>query len=296
MEEEELKSYLKAGKIASETLEYGVSLVKAHSKLADVAQSIEERIISSGAEMAFPVNISINDIAAHYTPKLNDELAFGEDDVVKVDVGVHVDGYIADTAKTVDLSGEHGKMCEANERALDEALKLVRPGASVSKIGETVQAVLSKAGYKPIENLTGHEVKRHDLHAGLSIPNIKVPYNWEIEEGMVLAIEPFATVGAGHVIESPKAEIYSQVSEGRTRLMEARTILKEIQARKMLPFAARWYAGKVSPIKLNLVLTQLTQAGILRAYPPLHDRAAGVVSQFEHTVVVTGDGCKITTK
>jgi len=295
METETLGSYRKAGKIASEALSFGAKLIKPGVKLLDVAEEIEKKVTDEGAGIAFPVNISLNDAAAHYTPKYADTAVFGGKDIVKLDVGVHVDGYIADTATTVDLSGKYGKMLDANRKALDEAIKLVKPGTSVSSIGETVQSILSAAGYKPIENLTGHELKQYDLHAGLSVPNIKVPYDWEIKEDMVLAIEPFATDGAGHVIESRNAEIYSVESERPLRLREARALMAEVSERQGMPFAARWYGKKISPLRLHLTLQQMVQIGILRAYPPLHDRAKGMVSQFEHTIIVTSDGCEVTT-
>ncbi|MBD3388881.1 MAG: type II methionyl aminopeptidase [Candidatus Altiarchaeales archaeon] len=297
MDDKELKAYNKAGEIASEVLSHGAKMIKPGVKCLEVAEKIESRVRDEfKAEMAFPTNISVNDVAAHYTPKHDDNFEFSEDQVVKLDVGVHVDGYIADTATTVDLTGEYGKMLEANELALEEAIKVVEPGVSVRKIGETVQSILNKAGFKPVENLTGHELKQYDLHAGLSVPNIKVPYEWTLEEGMALAFEPFATDGAGHVIESTTAEIYSLLDEKPTRMREARMLLKAVREREALPFAARWYAGKINPMKLNLVLNQLTQAEILKAYTPLHDRGKGMVSQYEHTLVVTDDGCVVTTK
>jgi methionyl aminopeptidase len=296
METDELKSYKKAGKIAAQTLEWAAKQIKPGVKCLDIARNIEKRFEKEGVESAFPVNISINDAAAHYTPKHQDKAEFTEKDIVKLDIGVHIDGYIADTATTVDLTGEYSKMAEANEHALEEAIKAIKPGASVSKVGETVQEILVKAGYKPIENLTGHELKQYDLHAGLSIPNIKVPYDWKIEEGMALAIEPFATDGAGHVIESKHAEIYSVETEKPTRMREARSLLKSISTREGLPFAARWYCNKMTPMKLSIVLNQLTAQEVLKAYPPLHDRAKGMVSQFEHTLIVTEDGCIVTTK
>jgi methionyl aminopeptidase len=295
MEDEALQSYRKAGKIASETLSWAAKLIKPGVKYLAVTSKIEERLATEGAGSAFPVNISINDAAAHYTPKYNDLGAFTEKDLVKLDIGVHVGGYIADTATTVDLTGEYGKMMEANKRALAEALKLVKPGLSVSRIGETVQGILQSAGYKPIENLTGHELKQYELHAGLSIPNIRVPYDWQLKEGMVLAFEPFATDGAGHVIESRGAEIYSVVSERPTRMREARLLLDAVEERQGMPFASRWYADVIPPIKMGLVLSQLTQQGILKAYPPLHDRGKGMVSQFEHTLIVTDGGCEVIT-
>ncbi|MFH0862461.1 MAG: type II methionyl aminopeptidase [Candidatus Altiarchaeota archaeon] len=296
METEALKSYRNAGKVASETLAWASKLIKPGVKLIDVSNKIEERFAKEEVGSAFPVNISINDAAAHYTPKFNDPAAFTDKDLVKLDIGVHVDGYIADTAVTVDLTGEYGKMMDANKKALEEATKLVKPGVSVSSIGETVQSILAKAGYKPIENLTGHELKQYDLHAGLSIPNIKVPYDWKLEEGMVIALEPFATDGAGHVIESRNAEIYSVLDERPTRIREARQLLSEVEDRQGMPFAARWYGKMMPPMKLILTLNQLSQQGILKSYPPLHDRGKGMVSQFEHTLIVTEDGCEVTTR
>jgi methionyl aminopeptidase len=163
-------------------------------------------------------------------------------------------------------------------------------------VGEVVQETISSAGFKPIENLTGHEVKQYNLHAGLSIPNIKVPYNWKIEEGMVLALEPFATDGYGRVVESKKPEIYSLVGRKPTRSKEARVIMDEVEERKSLPFAERWFSGKINPLKISLAFSELTSKKILRAYPPLHEVKKGVVSQFEHTVIVTGEGCEVITR
>jgi len=296
MDEKELESYRKAGKSAHKILHAASRLIKPGVTYLEVTEKVEKMAEDDGVGIAFPVNISINDAAAHYTAKDKDPGVFTDKDLVKLDIGVHVDGYIADTALTVDLTGEYGKMTEANERALEEALKLVKPGVSVSRIGETVQSILQKAGYRPIENLTGHELKQYDLHAGLSVPNIAVPYDWEVKEGMVLAIEPFATDGAGHVIESRHAEIYSVIDAKPTRLKEARDLLDMMEERKGMPFASRWCAKKINPMKLNLVLNQLTQSGILRAYPPLHDKGKGMVSQFEHTLIVTEKGCEIITK
>jgi len=296
MEEKELNAYRKAGKIASEVREWSKSLVKEGAKILDIAEKIESKIKELGGEFAFPVNICINDITAHYTPSFQDNILIQAGDVISVDLGVHIDGFIADTAYTVDLSGNYGKMLETNELALENAISLIRAGTSVSDTGAIVQRTITDAGYKPIENLTGHEVKQFDLHAGLSIPNIKVPYDWKIEEGMVLALEPFATDGYGRVIESKNAEIFSLLDSKPTRLREARILLKEIEPRKELPFAERWFARKINPLRLSLALRNLVSDEILKAYPILHEKEKGVVSQFEHTVIVTGDGCEVTTK
>jgi len=296
MDDEELEKYKKAGAIARDVREWSKSLVKPGAKLFDIADKIESRIKDAGAGLAFPVNVCVNDITAHYTPKAGEENVLGESDLVSVDLGVHVDGFIADTAYSLDFSGEYGRMLEANEASLTEALKLIKPGVSVSAIGEAVQKIITDAGYKPIENLTGHEIKQYNLHAGLSIPNIPVPYDWKIQEDMALAIEPFATDGYGRVVESKRVEIYSLLSPKPTRMREARLLLSEVSEREALPFAARWYAEKINPMKLYLILNDMTGKEILKSYPALHEREGGRVSQFEHTVVVTGDGCEVTTE
>lgn len=296
MDDEALGKYRDAGTMASEIREWSKGLVKPGAALLEIADAIEERIQKDGGEWAFPVNVCLNDVAAHYAPKHNDDAVIAEGDLVTVDLGVHIEGCIADTAYTVDLSGERGDLLAANQEALDAVLAEIRPGQSVQRLGEIVQTLLAERGYRPIENLTGHEVKEYDLHAGLSIPNIKVPYDWEIEEDMVLAIEPFATTGAGRVIESQRAEIYSLIERKPTRMREARKLLSAVKGRRELPFAARWYAGDINSMRLGLALNDLVAKNILRSYPTLHEKSGAAVSQFEHTVIVTADGCEVTTK
>ncbi|MFH0859978.1 MAG: type II methionyl aminopeptidase [Candidatus Altiarchaeota archaeon] len=294
MEEKVLESYRKAGGIAKEVREWSRSLVKADASILEIAERIEAKIRET-ADVAFPTNICINDVTAHYTPKFDDKTTLSKKDVVSVDLGVHVDGYIADTAYTVDLSGNYSKLLDANRKALQESIELVKPGESVNTIGGAVQRIITGAGFKPIENLTGHEVRQYDLHAGLHIPNIRVPYDWKIEEDMVLALEPFATDGYGRVVESKYAEIYSLMGMKPTRLKEARILMNEVEPREGLPFAARWYSKKINPLRFNLALKEMVSKGILREYPTLHEKEKGIVSQFEHTVLVTSDGCEVLT-
>ncbi len=296
MEDTELKSYRSAGKIAAKVREWSKSLIKENAKIREIAEKIEGKILESGGEIAFPVNICINDITAHYTPKWNDSTILTGRDVISVDIGVHIDGFIADTAYTIDLSGDYGRMRGVNEKALETAISIIKPEISVAEIGKEVQRIIKDAGFKPIENLTGHEVKQYDLHAGISIPSIEVPYNWKIKEGMVLAIEPFVTNGYGRVIESKQAEIFSLEKIKPTRMQESRLILNEIEKRRKLPFAERWFAKKINPLKLDLVFRELLSNKILKAYPVLHEKEKGIVSQFEHTVIVTKDGCEVITK
>jgi len=292
---EEFEKYKKAGKIASEIREWSKGLIKPGAKALDIAESIEKRILDN-AEIAFPLNISLNDNAAHYTPSYNDTLTLNEEDLVTIDMGVHVDGYIADTAYTIDLSGKNEKLVEASKEGLRIAIETIKPGISVSKVGEAIEKTIKSYGFKPIENLTGHELKPYVLHAGLAIPNIKVPYDWKVEEGMALAIEPFATDGSGRVIESKNAEIFSFLAQKPTRMREGKILLQEVEKRKGLPFAERWYAKKMHPLKLKMVLKELVDREALHSYPVLHEREKGLVSQAEHTILITKDGCEVTTE
>ena len=295
MDDEELSKYRAAGKIAKEVRDWSRGLIKPGARIFDIAEKIEARIFEQKGELAFPVNICINDVTAHYTPKYNDTISLKDSDVVSIDLGVHVDGFIADTAYSIDLGGKHGIMLEVNRKALEKVVEKIRPNVSVRELGSTVYDFVTKSGFKPIENLTGHEVKRYDLHAGISIPNIPVPYDWKLEEGMTLAVEPFVTNGCGRVVESRHVNIYSLLENKPTRIPEARALLKEVESREKLPFAERWYAKKINPLKLPLAVQELLSKRAIRSYPTLHEKEKGVVTQFEHTMIVTKDSCEVIT-
>ena len=295
MRMEGLEEYRKAGKIASEVREWSKSMIKPGAKALDVAEAIEERIKENGAGIAFPCNVSLNDIAAHYTPPAKDTLTFSENDLVTIDLGAHIDGYIADTAYTIDLSGENSDLVEASEAALEAAISKVRAGVSVSDIGEAVENEIRSQGFKPIENLTGHQLENMSLHAGIAIPNIKVPFDKQLEEGMAFAIEPFATNGRGRVIEGNRTEIYSYLRTVPTRSQEGKKLIQFAEEREGLPFPERWFKD-MNQFKLKMALRELTQRDALHGYPVLHEAQKGLVSQAEHTVIVEKDGCSVTTK
>ncbi|RLG56859.1 MAG: type II methionyl aminopeptidase, partial [Candidatus Hydrothermarchaeota archaeon] len=197
MKEESLSYYKKAGEIAKEVLEEGLKKIKPGVKLLEVAEFVEARIIEKGGKPAFPCNISVNEIAAHYSPTAWDERTFEKGDLVKLDIGVHVNGYIADVAKSIDLGnkGENKKLIEASEEALKNAIDMIKPGVKTSEIGETIEETIKGFGFVPVSNLTGHQLQRWRLHGGMFIPNVKIRGGEEIKEGDVIAIEPFATNG-----------------------------------------------------------------------------------------------------
>lgn len=292
-----LDKYITAGRIAREARELGVSLVKENKKLFDVAEKIERKIVELGGELAFPVNISIDSIAAHYTPVPGDQLTFKKGQVVKLDIGVHVDGYIADTAVTVEVgTNSHKELITASLEALNKALAEVRPGVSISLLGEIIENTIKSYGYQPVVNLTGHSLGRWNLHAGKSIHNMKVSTSGRLDAGDVIAIEPFATNGSGRVINSKNSDIYKLMTPKPVRLRTGREILKEIINKyKTLPFARRWFINKYGLARTSMALKQLVSWDVLYQYPILRDQEGGTVSQAEHTVIVTDEPI-VTTK
>ncbi len=257
--------------------------------LLTVAEFTENLIREKGGEPAFPVNISRNDEAAHATPSFNDKTVFGKD-MVKLDIGVHIDGYIADTAVTVDLSG-NPKLVEAAQVALENALKFIHAGVNTSEIGGVVEDTIGSFGFKPIINLTGHGLEQYIQHAPPTIPNKRMPHSVVLEEGDIVAIEPFATDGAGKIHDAGNAEIYHLISNRPVRHPSARALLQEIEKYKTLPFAKRWLGERV-----DFALVQLVKAGVIQPYPVLKEIKGGLISQAEHTILVTADGCEVITK
>ncbi|NYT06445.1 MAG: type II methionyl aminopeptidase [Methanomicrobiales archaeon] len=286
-----LASYTKAGAIAKTMVTRAAGMVRPGESILELVDTIEEAVRETGAALAFPLNISRNEDAAHDTAGPGDERVFMPGDLVKVDLGVHVDGYIADTAVTVDL-GDNGGLVEASKAALERAISLVRPGVSAGELGAAIQDEIERRGYRPVANLTGHGLARYSLHEAPTIPNIAMQGGSVLEPGMVFAIEPFATTGTGRVSESQRIEIFRQQAVRPVRMPTAKKLIENVRPRSGLPFARRWIPGN----KVDLAIATLRRSQILHAFPVLHDVAGSLVSQAEHTVIVTDDGCLVTTR
>lgn len=290
MKEEIFDRYMQAGAAAKKILSEGAQRIQVGASLLDVADFVENSILEAGFGIAFPVNISLNEAAAHDTPSPDDTRTFAKGDMVKLDLGVHLDGYIADTACTVDL-GDQQLLCEASIVARDAAIAAVRPGVTIGALGTLVAHEIKSRGFLPVANLTGHGLDQYCLHKGPNVPSIPGSGGAVLEEGMVLAIEPFATTGTGFVHDGRREEIFSQLVRRPVRLPAARKILKEIEGRNGMPFARRHVHVKSA----DLALSRLIHDGIIRSYPVLSDVPGSYVSQAEHTMIVTGDGCIVTT-
>ncbi len=289
---------LRAGKIASRVRKYAAEKIKPGIRVYDFCEDVERKIYDEGGKPAFPCNISINNVAAHYTPYIGDESVIPDKSVVKIDVGVHVDGYIADTAVTVSFDPKYDDLLLAVETALERAIEIIKPGIRVSKIGEVIERAIKSYGYRPIRNLSGHSIERYNLHSGVSIPNVRDMFNIsKIASGHVYAIEPFGTNGVGYVVEGRNAYIYSLVKEKRVKDELGRIVLENIKKKyDGLPFAERWLRNVIPERnKLLEILKGLVKSKILHAYPVLLEATGGVVAQFEHTVLVLEREVVVTT-
>ena len=291
MEPDVLEKYRKAGSILNSVIQDAKRKVDVDVPLIEVAEFVEGSIRSRGAQPAFPCNLSLNRMAAHFTPGPKDQSTFGES-MVKLDIGVHVDGYIADAAVTVDLSG-HPELVEASKAALDAAIELVSPGVNTAQLGAAIENAIAGYGFKPVANLTGHGLQRFSAHDEPIIPNKAIDQGATLKEGDIIAIEPFATDGSGRISESSIVEIFGFSGRRPVRSPQAREVLKEIMEQySTLPFARRWLTGG----RIDYSLTQLLRSGIIHSYPVLWEVEGALVSQAEHTVIVLSEGCEVTTR
>lgn len=288
---EKYEKHREAGQILATVREAAVERVEVGTSHLDLAEAAEDHIRDLGGKPAFPVNISTDEEAAHATPGPDDEVTVGEE-MINLDIGVHVDGWLADTAVTVDHSG-HPDLTEASEQALEAALEVIEPGVQTGKIGAEIEDVIEGYGYKPVVNLTGHGLGHFKQHVEPNIPNRAVQQGVELEIGDVIAIEPFATDGTGKVNEGATEEIFALENEGSIRDRGARQALQQITEEfRTLPFARRW----LDIPRAQMALRRLKQGDIVHGYPVLKEDEGYLVSQKEHTVIVTSSGCEVTTK
>ena len=294
-----LESYLKAGKIASEVREIARSKNHVGSTLFQICETVESQIRDRNGAPAFPVNVSLNEIAAHYTAEPNDSTEVREGDVLKIDVGVHVDGYIADTAVTVCYDPSYEALVRAAESALGEAVRMSRANTKASDIGKAIEESIVKSGYRPIQNLSGHSLQQYTVHAGKSIPNIWTRgSSFSLLANEAYAIEPFVTTRDGQcvVYEGKVRNIFGISSRKPSRDSEADEMLALIWSRyKTLPFALRWLLDRYDEKQARRIVENLVKKKNLHAYPILVEGQGRKVVQAEHTVIPSESGTTVIT-
>ena len=280
--------YKKAGSILSEALSYGEKLIKVDANILEVCQAVEKKIHDLGGNIAFPAQPSINNVAAHWCPDPDSEKVFEEGMLVKFDVGVHINGRIADSAFSKDLSDDkrHKALIRASRNARNEALKIMKPGTTLAEVGRVIQDEITAEGFSPIKNLSGHGLGEYDVHTTPSIPNFDTGDDTELTEGMVVAVEPFATPGEGKIFEQDHGNIYALTDPRPVRSPYARKALKIIQEYNGLPFTLHWIAAKMGVGQAKLAMRELVQKELVEVYPPLPEVSGEIVSQAEHSVIV----------
>ena len=309
-----IEKYEKAGKIVSKTRSMAVEYVKADMKIIDLINYVEGNIVEMGGMPAFPCNVSINEITAHYTSPPGDESVIKMGDLVKIDLGAHVDGYIADSAISVyikddgsasineSVDGQSNEdlsinMIETAHEALESAISTIKDGIEIGKVGSAIEETINNKNFNSVSNLTGHSMDRWILHSGLSVPNIKEENNHIIHEGDVLAIEPFVTDGVGRVGDTNDTFIYRFLRGRPIRMVQAKKLLDTIATNyKTLPFSQRWLTDNIDPKYLNMAMRQLLASRAIYPYRVLKEKSDSRVAQAEHTVIVESDGCRVITE
>ena len=296
--EEDLQKYQHAGKIAKEVRLEIRRTVREGMPIIDICEKVEGLTREKGGKPAFPCNVSVNEVAAHYTSPPNDKQTIPEKSIVKVDLGVHVDGYIADTATTVCFNPEYEDMVKTAEEALETAVELLRPGLSITRFGSEIQKTIKTRGYKPISNLTGHLIKRYIIHAGKSLPNVFNLSTSRIKEGEIYGVEPFVTVtdANGRVDNLKEETIFRYQKNKSLKNPYAKQISSYIKKNFLtLPFAERWLNTFASSSNYKSAFSELLSSKAVMGYPVFVEASRKPVAQAEYTILIEKDGCTILT-
>jgi methionyl aminopeptidase len=297
-DQEELEKFRLSGKILCETREEMKRFVRENMPIMQVCEKAEALIREKGGKPAFPCNVSINEIAAHYTSPPNDEREIPEKALAKVDIGVHVDGYVTDTAFTACFNPEYDIMVNTAEDALQAAIDNLHGDMAISRVGAIIEKTIKNRGFKPIANLTGHSVGRYLIHAGTSIPNVMQLSFAKVKAGEVFAIEPFVTLpnAGGRVEDSAEITIFRLVKAKSMKNIYAKQLLKYIEENfRSLPFAERWLKGVVPNEQHVEAFKELLKSKALMGYPVFVEVSRKLVAQAEHTVLITENGCEVLT-
>ena len=291
-----IESLRKAGNIAKEVKKFIKPKIKVDVAALEIINAAEAKILELGGNIAFPVNLSINQIAAHYTsPSRDDGLTIKENDLVKIDIGVHIDGYIVDTAFSVNFNQDKSleNIIQATEVAVDAAKMLAKPKMNTREIGKKIETIIKGFKYNPIKELGGHQTERWIVHGKKALPELGNQKGDIMEVDDVFAVEIFASTGEGSVHLTNNSFIYElNPYTGRVPLRRkaSKQILGFINKNyQSLPFAERWLA-KEFRMGVAFGLQELVQQNKLKAHYVLAENKGAYVAQSEETILITADG------
>ncbi len=288
MDDQTIQKILKAGKVAALVRREGaLKLQKPGTSYLEVMDYCEKRIEQLGAGIAW-AQMAVNDVAAHFCPLEDDTNVSQEGQLIKIDIGTHIDGYIADNAMTIEVgkSKDHKDLIKAAQNALKAAVKLVEPGRTLGELGEAQFSEAEALGFTTVRNLCGHSIDQYKVHGGISIPAFNNKEKTALKEGLQIAIEPFVTPGDGLIKEKGQATIFMMRKGASARSPYAKKIIDDMSQRMGLPFTTRWISRKHGKGGAALGMRELLQNKMATPYPPLAEISGGMVSQFEHSMIV----------
>ncbi|EPX75119.1 methionine aminopeptidase Fma2 [Schizosaccharomyces octosporus yFS286] len=282
---------------AQSAIQPGMSLTQIANLIEDGTRSlVEEDGLKSG--IGFPTGLNLNHIAAHFSPNAGDTTILKDKDVMKVDIGVHVNGHIVDSAFTMSWNPDCDPLLAAVKAATNTGIREAGIDARLNEIGEAIQETMESYEVemngktypvKSIRNLSGHDIKPYSIHGSKSVPIVKGGEEVKMEEGETFAIETFGSTGRGLVHTDLECSHYAKsqdVGHIPLRLPRAKALLNTItQNFGTLPFCRR-YLDRLGESKYLMALNNLVSAGIVQDYPPLVDIKGSYSAQFEHTIVL----------
>jgi methionyl aminopeptidase len=276
-----------ASQIHKKIFNFADDIIKPPIKLIDIEQQIfhfGKKLFSKlknnniqFLDFAFPIGLNKNNIVAHFSPYNNDEDILTENDVLKVDIGICLNGYIIDSAKTYYFKPEFEPLISATKDAIVQFYKNAGVDKNLGDLGEIIQETIESYEVQlnnniyplySIKDVCGHNILLYTVHGGIAIPNIKINYNKKLEEGMIYAIEPYATTGNGKTIEN-----FNHISHISMKQYEFDyNIFKE---RNFLPFHPKWF---------NNINTNN-----FKEYPVIEDKIGTFSAQTEETFIIENE-------
>ena len=304
-----IESMRKAGECHKQIRKYAQTIIKPGIKLIDMVQKIENmlRFITNQnlteCGQAFPTGCSLNNVAAHYTPNKGDETVLQYDDVMKLDFGTQMNGYIIDCAFTVAFNPIYDNLLKASKEATTEGIKQAGIDVRLGELGGIIGEILNSYEVeikgkthkiKEIKDLCGHTMERFKIHGGKSVPlyrdDSSETSNVKMEEGELYAIETFATTGSGHVHEKHPWSHYMKSPDAfnnvKIKASQPKALFKYINEHfSTMAFCPRWleesgYTG------IDKSLKYLWERNLVEPYPPLADIEGCYTSQFEHSFML----------
>ena len=272
--------------------------------------------------IAFPVCCSINHIVGHFSPMSDDTTTLSAGDVVKIDLGTHMNGYIATGATTVvcsldpltdPIQGAPADVVACANTCFEAALRLIRPGKKISDVAPTLQKLADVYGCQLVEGVMTHQMKQFIIDGEKVVLHRPSPEH-RVEDaefcvGEVYAIDMVVSSGDGRskVLDEKQTTVYKRdlAVDYLVKGGAARKVMGEVNKRfASTPFSIRALTS-AKPGEIRLGLAECVQHGLLLPYPVLHEKSAqaqgkgvkgGCVAQIKGTVLLTGNGTDRITK